>query len=223
MDWGVHVVLCMYTWKYTQPSHFGKKWGCLSVWLGGWVEKNGDLPGKKGGRPGKTPARWGKMGGGPWREGRDPPGGLGEPMERTRLYGARRDASGRGDGNSSIQHAPVALRYPKSLPGGIGEYLGAPGCTHTTTHPPVCTCGDRYLSVPRPTGASRLPILAAGNRKFPDGNPFAMRARELRRACEGFCVPLPWEFLPRFPHPLWPVPPLAVCNVSRHRLPWWIR
>ena len=62
MDLGVYVVLCMYRWKYTQSSHFGEKWGCLSVWLGGWVEKMGARFEKKGGRPGKTPARWGKWG-----------------------------------------------------------------------------------------------------------------------------------------------------------------
>ena len=76
----------------------------------------------------------------------------------------------------------------------------------------------------------QVPIVAAGNGKFPNGNPFAMRARELRRACETtpfaharVSVSLPWEFLLRFPHPLWPVPPLAVGNVPRHRPSRWVR
>lgn len=153
MDWGVRGPMHVHV-EVHPALPFWEKMG-VSVRMVGWVGgKNGGLPGKKGGRSGKTPARWGKMVGGPWREGRDPPGGLGEPMERARLYGARRDAFGEGDGNSPVRHAPVALRYPKSLPGGIGEYLGAPGCTHTTTRPPVCTCGDRYLFVPRPAGVS---------------------------------------------------------------------
>lgn len=232
--------VCMWSHVCTRgstpsPPILGKNGGVYPYcWVGGW-KKWGPTWEKKGGATRKNPRPMGENGGGPWREGKkSPPRHLLEPMERARRYGARRDASGRGDGNSSIQHAPVALRYLKSLSGGIGEYLGAPGCTHTTTHPPVCTCGSPCLQAtgyrPVPSGASRLPILAAGNPKFPNGNPFAMRARELRRACETtpfaharVSVSLPWEFPPRFPHPLWPVPPLAVCNVSRHRLPWWIR
>ena len=72
MDLGVYVVLCMYRWKYTQSSHFGEKWGCLSVWLGGWVEKMGARFEKKGGDPEKPPPN-GENGGGPRREGKNSP------------------------------------------------------------------------------------------------------------------------------------------------------
>ena len=61
MDLGVYVVLCMYTWKYTQSGLFGKKDpASIYRWVGGW-KKWGPTWGKKG-WIGKTPARWGKMG-----------------------------------------------------------------------------------------------------------------------------------------------------------------
>ena len=126
-------------------------------WVGGWKKWGPDL-GKKGGDPEK-PRPMGENGGGSLREGKNPPWHLCEPMERARPYGARRDAFGEGDGNSPVRHAPVALRYPKSLPGGIGECLEALVCTHTTTHPPVCTCGSPCLQAighrPVPSGVSR--------------------------------------------------------------------
>ena len=62
MDCGVHVVPYTYMLRYIQSGLFEKKRPSLHVSLGGWVEKMGARFGKKGGRPGKTPARWGKIG-----------------------------------------------------------------------------------------------------------------------------------------------------------------
>ena len=129
---------------------------CIVGWVGG---KNGGPIWEKRGATRKNPRPMGENGGGSLREGKNPPWHLCEPMERARPYGARRDAFGEGDGNSPVRHAPVVLRYPKSLPGGIGECLGALVCTHTTTHPPVCTCGSPCLQAighrPVPSGVSR--------------------------------------------------------------------
>lgn len=150
---------CMWSYVCTRgstpsPPILGKNGGVYPYcWVGGW-KKWGPTWGKRGATR-KNPRPMGENGGWTMEGGEKSPRDLWEPMERARLYGARRDAFGEGDGNFPVRHAPVALRYPKSLSGGIGEYLGAPGCTHTTTHPPVCTCGDRYLSVPRPAGVSR--------------------------------------------------------------------
>lgn len=101
---------------------------CIVGWVGG---KNGGPVCEKGG--------------GPWREGKNPPGLPGHHQGKAKRYGAHMDASGRGDGILPVRHSPVALRYLKSLFRGIVEYLGAPGCTHTTTNPPVCTCGSPCL------------------------------------------------------------------------------
>ena len=144
MDLGVYVVLCMYTWKYTQPSHFGKNGGvCPYGWVGGW-KKWGPVWEKRGAVR-KNPRPMGENGGGPWREGKNPPGLPGHHQGKVKRYGARRDAFGEGDGNLPVRYSPVALRYLKSLSGGIVEYLGTLVCTHTTTHPPVCTCGSPCL------------------------------------------------------------------------------
>lgn len=121
-----------------------KKRPCLHVSLGGWVEKMGARFVKKG-VDWKNPRPMGENGGGPWREGKNPPGLPGHHQGKAKRYGAHMDASGRGDGILPVRHSPVALRYLKSLFRGIVEYLGAPGCTHTTTHPPVCTCGSPCL------------------------------------------------------------------------------
>ena len=158
MDWGVHVVPYTYMLRYIQSGLFEKKTlpPCIVGCVGG---KNGGPIWEKRGATRKNPRPMGENGGGSLREGKNPPWHLCEPMERARPYGARRDAFGEGDGNSPVRHAPVALRYPKSLPGGIGECLGALVCTHTTTHPPVCTCGSPCLQAighrPVPSGVSR--------------------------------------------------------------------
>lgn len=108
----------------------------------------------------EKPRPMGKNGGGPWKEGKNPPGLPGYHQGKAKRYGARRDAFGDGDGILPVRHVPVALRYLKTLSGGIVEYLEALGCTHTTTHPPVCTCGSPCLQATgcRPVlpGASRL-------------------------------------------------------------------
>ena len=164
---GARTVLWIWgcTWSYVCTCGstpilpiLGKNGGvCPYGWVGGW-KKWGPAWKKKGGDPEKPPPD-GENGGGLAREGKNPPGLPWHHQGKVKRYGARRDAFGEGDGNSPVRHAPVALRYPKSLSGGIGEYLEAPGCTHTTTHPPVCTCGSPCLQAtgyrPVPSGASR--------------------------------------------------------------------
>lgn len=138
MDWGVHVVPCMYTWKYTQPSHFGKKWGCLSVLLGGWVEKMGAYLGKKGGATRKNPRPMGENGGGPWREGKNPPGTFGSPWSER---GATEPVGTRLGGGMGI-HPSNTLPSPYGTLNRFLEALGnilEPLDVHTPlpTHPCV--------------------------------------------------------------------------------------
>lgn len=136
------------------------------------------------------------MGGGSVREGKNPPWHLGESMERTRLYGAHRDASGRGDGILPVRHSPVALRYPKSLPGGIVEYLGAPDvhtplpahpCVHVETSTYPClglqVYPDAYPGSQKPEIPKRKSLCDARA-----GITTRMRDNPLR-ACEGFYIP----------------------------------
>lgn len=135
MDLGVHVILYTYMWKYTQSGLFGKKDpASMYRWVGGW-KKWGPTWEKKGGDPEKPPpdgGKWGWIGDG----GEKSPRHLCEPMERARLYGARRDAFGEGDGILPVRHAPVALRYPKSLFRGIGALSGIPWM-YTHHYPPT--------------------------------------------------------------------------------------
>lgn len=74
---------CMWSYVCTRgstpsPPILEKKWVCLSVSLGGWVEKMGARFGKKGGGLEKPPpdgGKWGWIGEG----GKKPPGTLGSP------------------------------------------------------------------------------------------------------------------------------------------------
>ena len=137
MYFGVYVVPCMYTWKYTQPSHFWEKWGCLSVLLGGWVEKMGACLGKKGGRPGKPPPDGGKWG---WTAegGENPPGTLGSPWSErgaTEPVGTR---LGRGTGFCPSDTLPSPYGTPNRFLEALVNIL-EPLDVHTPlpTHPCV--------------------------------------------------------------------------------------